>query len=244
MTGIADFYLYMKRPHSKDRRQRLMAHFFWRPTNEKQRFVVLSWKRTGSNLLCGVLHHHPEIIMHNELFNAIDVFTYHPAVFQQHQPRWTVLTRNLFPEDFLDFVWTGSYASGSNDSDSTDSIKPRAKAVGFKSFPEHWSDVRNDACFLTAIMQDFRIKKIVLRREDELAVYVSMLRADQTGLYMTHAYPQELRLHIDPAKFQAFLDHYRYTFQKKVPFARGGTRHLSFDVRTNGRRRKRPRTRQ
>lgn len=129
------------------------------------------------------------------------------------------------PEDFLDFVWTGSY-SGSNNS-----IKPHAKAVGFKSFPEHWSDVRNDACFSTPIMQDFRIKKIVLRREDELAVFVSMLRTDQTSLYLTHAYPQDLRLHVDPAKFQAFLDRYRYTFRKKYhsPVVGRDTFHLTYE---------------
>jgi len=154
MTGVADFYLYMKRPYSKDRRRRFLAHFSALQTtkqNEHQRFVVLSWKRTGSNLLCGILHHHPEIIMHNELFNPIDIFTYHPALFQhgdsvvsEKKQQWTVLTRDLFPEDFLDFIWTGSYSA---DKHGVRMIKPRGKAVGFKSFPEHWSDVRNDVIF-------------------------------------------------------------------------------------------------
>jgi len=85
MTGIADFYLYMKRPYSRDRRRRFLAHFRTNKNgdqDEPTRFVLLSWKRTGSNLLCGILHLHPEIIMHNELFNPIDIFTYHPAVFR------------------------------------------------------------------------------------------------------------------------------------------------------------------
>jgi hypothetical protein len=32
-------------------------------------FVVLTHQRAGSNLLCGFLHHHAEIAMHNELFH-------------------------------------------------------------------------------------------------------------------------------------------------------------------------------
>jgi hypothetical protein len=34
------------------------------------RFVVLAYQRTGSNLLCGLLHQHPQLAMHNELFSG------------------------------------------------------------------------------------------------------------------------------------------------------------------------------
>ncbi|KAL3924944.1 MAG: hypothetical protein SGILL_000734 [Bacillariaceae sp.] len=218
MTGIADFYLYVKRPYSKDRRKRFLSHFLPTPKDTLSRFVVLSWKRTGSNLLCGILHNHPEIIMHNELFNPIDIFTYHPKVFQSDL-RWTVLTRDLFPEDFLDFVWTGSYPPAL-DEDGIDSkerhfIKPKGKVVGFKSFPDHWTDVRNEGVWQEVILEDFRVKKVILKRDDELAVYISMLRADQTGRYMTHRYPEGMRFHIEPARFQGFVDNYRDTFQRK-----------------------------
>ena len=64
-------------------------------------------------------------------------------------------------------------------------------------------------------MKDIRVKKIILHRQDELAVSVSMLRADQTGRYMKHAYPDDLTLHIDPAQFQQFVDNYRDTFARK-----------------------------
>lgn len=216
MTGIADAILYLKRPYSKDRRKRLLAHFV-RPSPQT-RFAVLSWKRTGSNLLCGILYNHPEIIMHNELFNPIDIFTYYPEVFsgsvddgdvkQQQAPRWTVMTRDLFPHDFIDFIWSGLFPNGA-------SIKPNFRAVGFKSFPEHWSDVRNEHVWQDAILEDLRVKKVILHRKDELAVYVSMLRADETGRYMTYQYPEELTFTIDPAAFQRFLDRYRHTFRKK-----------------------------
>ena len=88
MTGIADLYLYLRKPHSRDRRKRLLAHFsnrFNSTGDDATRFVVLSWKRTGSNLLCGILHLHPEITMHNELFNPIDIFTYHPSFLKIHR---------------------------------------------------------------------------------------------------------------------------------------------------------------
>jgi len=211
MTGIADLYLYVKRPYSKDRRKRLLAHLL--PKDSQTRFVVLSWKRTGSNLLCGILHNHPEIIMHNELFNPIDIFTYHPAVFQRGL-QWTVLTRDIFPEDFLEFVWTGNHPTLPDGSEKRP-IKTGAKAVGFKSFPEHWTDVRNEEVWRECILNDLRVKKIVLHRQDELAVLVSMIRADETGRYLQHAYPKDLKITIDPARLQSFVDSYRDTFQRK-----------------------------
>ena len=80
-------------------------------------------------------------------------------------------------------------------------------------------------------MENILVKKIVLFREDELAVYVSTLRADQTGAYLTHQYPKDLKLHIDPAKFQAFLDRYRLTFQRKYtsPMAGRDTFRLTYE---------------
>jgi Glycosyl transferase family 2 len=205
MTGIADLYLYMKRPYSKDRRQRLLAHLRRRRGDEPNRFVVLSWKRTGSNLLCGMLYDHPEILMHNELFNPIDIFTYTPL----DRERWSVLVRDLFPEDFLDAMWSGGITVESKKSNR------KQKAIGFKSFPEHWSAVRNDAVWERAILQDLRVKKIILFREDELAVYVSMLRTEETGLYLGKPYPADLKVRVDPAAFQAFLNNYRDTYRRK-----------------------------
>lgn len=174
-------------------------------------------------MLCGILFHHPEIVMHNELFNPIDIFTYYPHAFSGGlsgdggdgspqavlQPRrWTVLTRDLFPYDFLEYIWSGKLPNGKH-------IRPAFKAIGFKSFPEHWTDVRNEHIWQDAILEDLRVKKIILHRRDELAVYVSMLRADETGRYMTHCYPEGLTFNIDPAAFQFFLNRYRLTFQTK-----------------------------
>lgn len=194
---------------------------------EHQRFVVLSWKRTGSNLLCGMLHHHPEITMHNELFNTIDIFTYHPRVTERSDgPEgnyWSVLGRDLWPLHFLEHIWSGHFADGCK-------IKPKSKAVGFKSFPEHWRCSYNDDIF-EELMNDHTIKKIILHREDELAVYLSMMRAQKTGRYMTIEYPKKLKVHIDPAKFQTFVFNYRDTYQRKYksPFEKRDTFRVTYE---------------
>ena len=187
MTGVADVYLFLRRPHSEDARKRLLA-VFQRKRYAAKRFVVLSWKRTGSNLFCGILYNHPEIIMHNELFNPIDIFTYHPNVMWkesedgQESSKWTYLARDLLHSQFLEHIWTAQLVDGSN-------IKKKCKAIGFKSFPDHWTDANNEDVWRQEILDDSDVKKIILHRENELAVYVSMLRAQETGSYMIRQYP-------------------------------------------------------
>jgi len=214
MTGIAEIYLCLRNPHSKDARTRLKALFDLRRTKCSHTcFVVLSWKRTGSNLLCGILHHHPEIVQHNELFNQIDIFSYHPKSLLRNEAgdTWSTLGRDLYPEAFLEHFWSGTQYVGGQ----LEPINESFKAVGFKSFPDHWTDVRNEDVWQKCIMDDVRIKKIILHREDELAVYLSMMRAEKTGRYMTLQYPKHLKLSIDPARFQAFVNNYRDTFRRK-----------------------------
>jgi hypothetical protein len=81
------------------------------------------------------------------------------------------------------------------------------------------------------LLYDFRVKKIILHREDELAVYVSMKRAEVTGSYMSRKYPQNLKINIDIPKFQAFVNHYRFTFQRKYksPLHERDTFHISYE---------------
>jgi LPS sulfotransferase NodH len=230
MTGIADLYLLMKKPHSMDARKRaatlLRSALGGRQTYEFNRFVVLSWKRTGSNLLCGVLFNHPEIAMHNELFNPIDIFSYYQSSLLRNEEgdRWTPLGRDLYGEAFLEHIWTGRDIAGNP-------IKPHTKSVGFKSFPDHWWEARNDAIFERHIMDDVGIKKIVLFREDELAVYVSMKRAEVTGLYMTKSYPPGMKVHVEPEAFQIFLNNYSDTFRRryKSPMRGQDTFRISYE---------------
>ena len=222
MTGVADLYLYVKEGRPKS-----FLFSLWKMIckyhgkRETTCFVVLAWKRTGSNLLCGILYHHPEIMMHNELFNTIDIFTYYPELLDPK--RWSVLTRDLFPEEFLQEIWSSAYGDAITK-------KPK-KAVGFKSFPEHWAAVRNDSTFTRAIMENHTVKKIVLKREDELAVYVSAQRADETGLYLGMCYPKDLKVHVNPAFFQRFVNNYRSTYRNryKSPMAKHDTFYITYE---------------
>ncbi len=139
MTGVAEVYMMLRRPRSAKMKARIIHLLSNRKNNDHQKFVVLSWKRTGSNLLCGILHIHSEILMHNELFNPIDIFTYHPDSLvrdsETKDKRWNFLGRDLLPEVFLEHIWTARHICGSK-------IKEKSKAVGFKSFPDHWTDAR------------------------------------------------------------------------------------------------------
>lgn len=211
MTGIADLYLLIKRPNSKEARARIIQLFkFHGSKYEFNRFVVLSWKRTGSNLLCGVLFNHPEIAMHNEIFNPIDIFTYYRKALVRNEDgdKWSSLGRDLYPEAFLEHIWTGKDMSGTL-------LKETTKSVGFKSFPDHWWEAKNDHVFQQMLMDDPQVKKIILFREDELAVYISMKRAEKTGHYMTLPYPEDLKIHVDPVAFQIFINNYRDTFRRR-----------------------------
>jgi len=136
---------------------------------------------------------------------------------------WTVLGRDLWPLHFLEHIWSGRLADGSK-------IKPKSKVVGFKSFPEHWRCSYNEDIF-QELMNDHTIKKIILHREDELAVYLSMMRAEKTGMYMSVEYPRHLKVHIDPAKFQTFVFNYRDTFQRKYksPFEKRDTFWITYE---------------
>eukprot|EP00554_Chaetoceros_debilis_P016839 CAMPEP_0194127360 /NCGR_PEP_ID=MMETSP0150-20130528/60480_1 /TAXON_ID=122233 /ORGANISM="Chaetoceros debilis, Strain MM31A-1" /LENGTH=954 /DNA_ID=CAMNT_0038821281 /DNA_START=524 /DNA_END=3385 /DNA_ORIENTATION=+ len=212
MTGVADVYLMLSKPRSKESRRRFAALFQReKKPQDLQKFVVLSWKHSGSSLLCDILHNHPEIIMHKELFNPIDIFTYYSTALLRNESsdnKWNYLSRDLWPQLFLDHIWPGRYADGTK-------IKSNGKAIGFKSFPEHWKDTDNEGVWKDLILDDFQVKKIILSRDCELSTYVSMRRAEVTGNYLGTPYPNDLKIHVDVSAFQAFVNHYRFTFQRK-----------------------------
>lgn len=128
-----------------------------------------------------------------KVFNPIDIFTYYQDELVRNKggDRWNTLGRDLYPEAFLHHIWSkGCY----NDHDQKLLIKKRSKAIGFKSFPDHWTEANNHGVWEKVVMDDHLVKKIILVREDELAVYISMPRAELTGNYMTTSYPKSLNL--------------------------------------------------
>jgi LPS sulfotransferase NodH len=174
-------------------------------------FVVLTHQRAGSNLLCGFLHHHHEIAMHNELFHDQTIHTYG---WKNHT--WTPKQRDATPVDFLADVLSGSgcYKKSGR----------APKAVGFKLLPEHWhrSDAMHSA--FERFMLDPRVLKVVLRRENRLKTCVSAMRVGIRGAYMSEQY-DDLRVHIRPQEFQEFCDNYDACFAYYSRMLQGQTFH-------------------
>jgi hypothetical protein len=127
MTGIADFAHFFPIPQRTWRRY-LYEFKIWlrgmlRGGKGPTRFVVLCWRRTGSNWLCGILYNHPEIFMHNELFNENSIHTYYDSTLSQ----WTYISRDTFPGEFLNDAYSAYQ--------KVPSKELQTRAVGFKSFP-------------------------------------------------------------------------------------------------------------
>ena len=175
-------------------------------------FVILSFQRTGSNLLCGILHNHPEIVMHNEIFNDSKIFSYLEAeLCAKSFWKWDIHKRDSDPTGFLADIYT-----------KTPVLRPRAKAVGFKLFPEHWTGSNEQT--LKQLLVDRRVKKIILSRKNYLDVYVSKLRSDKTGNYITRSL-DGVRVHIDPTAFDEFIDYYDSCYAYMDSLLQGQTCH-------------------
>ena len=169
-------------------------------TEDPTPFVILSFQRNGSNFLCGKLHNHPEVVMHNEVFNDAKIHSYlETELLADSTWKWDIHSRNSDPIGFLTDIFK-----------KTPSLKPRGKAVGFKLFPEHWTE-SNERIF-KQLLADIRIKKIVLRRDDYLAIYVSKLRSDKTGHYITHCL-DGVKVNIDPSALEDCVDYYESCYE-------------------------------
>jgi LPS sulfotransferase NodH len=141
------------------------------------RFVIFTYPRSGSNLLCGMLNFHPQIICHHELFNPKKIYyskDFHKIYGGDGETVWrealisgkkgigTIRERNLFPEKFLVKVWQHNY-----DYD----------AVGFNLFPTHITNAS------VSLIKDEGVKKILLSRQNTVKSYVSLLLARKTGVW-------------------------------------------------------------
>jgi hypothetical protein len=171
------------------------------PRDGPQPFVVLAYQRTGSNLLCGKLHNHLAVVMHNEMFNAARSWTYLDEYVRADPSwRWDIFSRDADPVAFLADLYRRTPASKPQAAQGG----ARRAAIGFKLFPEHWTDATSPA--LRRLLADARVKKIILRRESVLEVYVSKLRADKSGRYLGTPL-DDIAVHVDPAALDAFTRH-------------------------------------
>jgi len=125
------------------------------------RFVILAAPRTGSNLLCTLLHSHPEILCHHELFNPNGVFYALPLRDSEFN-LGSMAFRDQQPDAFLNKVWSNHLSH---------------KAIGFKM--TH----RQHLAVFSTICADKNIHKIVLKRQAQLKTYVSRLIAEQSTVW-------------------------------------------------------------
>ncbi len=144
-----------------------------------RRFVILSARRSGSNLLCTLIDSHPDALCHHELFNPRGIFT---ALDMRDTatPLHDIAARERDPVAYLAQVWR--YARGQ-------------ACIGFKMTPDQHPEM------LRAVLGDAGIAKIVLRRNNPLRALVSERIAEITGRWEayageTHSAPHP-RIHVE-----------------------------------------------
>ena len=184
------------------------------------RFVVLCFRRTGSNWLCGMLFNHPQILMHNEIFNENAVHTYYKEDVLRHN--WDYEGRDVNPCGFLDFIYQPAKFSKFYNRPAD------CKAVGYKSFPNHYLQHAVPLASLHGVYEDLvlhnpDVKKIILMRQDVIRTYISSRRAFETGIYMTGFYQDHL-VQVNIVDMQRFLDRYEETYETYLKSTRGHPR--------------------
>lgn len=140
------------------------------------RFVIFTQPRSGSNLLCGMLNLHPEILCHHEIFNPQRIYyskDFHEllgngeTIFREDLIKGkigltTIKERKRYPEQFMFKIWSNNFG---------------CEAVGFNLFPNHIPHAS------MSLIRDKNVKKILLLRRNKIKCYVSLLIARETGIW-------------------------------------------------------------
>ncbi|MBK7643161.1 MAG: sulfotransferase [Planctomycetes bacterium] len=131
------------------------------------RFLIACEARTGSNWLCGLLHSHPEILCHHEVFHTDE--PYYAAGFRDGRLAHlgTTHERDRDPRAFVEGLWQADFGRS---------------AVGFKLLAGQAPGV------LAELLRDPGVKKLILRRESRVRAFLSLLRARETGRWGQTSY--------------------------------------------------------
>ncbi len=159
------------------------------------RFVIVASQRTGSNMLVSVLRTHPEIACYGELFRKNrKQFTGSVKVFEDIDKRFQV-------EEYRHKNWQQLL-------DAVVCVSNEAKFVGFKLMVNQHPAARK------ALISDQAYKKILLERENVLAVYSSdkIARVTGQGSAGRFAEVKTARVEFDKLEFESFLQQYRARF--------------------------------
>lgn len=123
-------------------------------------FVIFAVPRSGSNLLCGCLNSHPEIICHHELFHPDNI--YYSLDHRNNDFNFSVQTRDKNPEKFIAHISREKFGK---------------KIAGFKMMPGHNKRAED------FILKNKNIKKIILSRENKIKTFVSLKIAEKTKCF-------------------------------------------------------------
>jgi LPS sulfotransferase NodH len=165
------------------------------------RFVIVCHGRTGSTLLCSLLDSHPAVVCHREVFsqhvNAAARLDYAPGyVHRSSLPRrWLTATRDFAPGAFLDDLFADAVGH---------------HAVGFKLLAQHVRHLRSRRpSFISALLADPDIHKLILRRENRVRVYVSKKRGERFGFAACNY--DGMQVNVDPSELACWAtDHDRF----------------------------------
>lgn len=150
-------------------------------TQAVARFVIFAAPRTGSNLLCSLLDAHPHILCHHGLFNPDGIHWARGWRSKEGLPG-SLAERDCDPAAFLDAVWA---ADGG------------ARAIGFKMNRDESEHA------MSALLGDAGVRKILLRRRNQVRTYVSEEIALATGVWESFDTPADLAMplvRIEPAE--------------------------------------------
>ena len=154
-----------------------------------QRFIILAAQRTGSNMLCTLLHSHPDVLCHHEIFNPDKIITALPLRDTEFS-LGSMEERKADPIEFMDRVWKNNL---------------NHSWVGFKM--TH----RQHPLILDAVCKDPSIHKIVLKRKGRLKTYVSQLIAERSDVWEDYQNTTEVipprPVYVDYKKLHLAIEH-------------------------------------
>ncbi|ASC71568.1 hypothetical protein XM38_025200 [Halomicronema hongdechloris C2206] len=130
-------------------------------STSKTNFVVLSMPRSGSNYLCGLLNSHPDILCHHEVFHRDEIY-YSLDHRDGDLNLGTIEERDQYSKKFIRKIWENNFGCSS---------------VGFKIFPNQHKKAIN------FVINNHKIKKVILKRNNYFRSYTSYILAKKTGIY-------------------------------------------------------------
>ena len=174
----------------------------------QRKFVILSVARSGTSLFTGSIHKHPDIYCHGEIFHP----KIHEHIRNEYTNQFGIALRDHDPLGFARSVL---------------SFSPNGEIVGFKL----WHGQCPGVC--DALLADPSVSKIIIERENKLALFSSGQLARASGIWNSQPGADISRLRGVQAGFSrqaffAFVRRTNNTFRHYRQEARGPVLNMSY----------------